>query len=250
MNNKDEINLKTIFKWLKSESGKKYSFWIFYLIFFVFVFFILSITNNNQTPSYENDKPGVNDSQNNNSNYENDNTSNSDNKDDNTNNNDKNGLLFKTNHLENNNYNFKLEIIKDLDITNYRGYKQENTITIENNTDKYEFNYYNGVLFGNNFEFITFLDIYEIKTLIKNSKYEYKTEYSDKTSLYKYLITNQKLNEYLEEIILENNNTLNEILVETNENNELKKITLNFISLENKENINYKIIITYGDNNE
>ena len=41
--NNNEITIKTIWKWLRSKKGKRYSFVIFYIFFFIFLYIFMNV---------------------------------------------------------------------------------------------------------------------------------------------------------------------------------------------------------------
>ena len=59
-NENGKITIKSIWKWLRSEKGKRYSFLIFYLFFFIFVFIFISLPSNITTNNNENSNSGNN----------------------------------------------------------------------------------------------------------------------------------------------------------------------------------------------
>lgn len=237
MKNKKESNIKTIYKWLRSDKGKRYSFFIFYIFFFVFVFIFLAFTNSSQDEFQD--------------------TNNTD-----TNINNKqevtSSLPFNTSNLENNNYTFKYQVLKNDKKKEYLGEKQTNLIKILNDTGTYEYKYRNGNLIENIEldEYYQLFDIYTIKRIIKNSKYEYKQEYNDGRIIYSYLIKNGDLANFLEIENYKQDDLHNEIKIETNNKNQVYEITFDIINLiNNSSNLDdkdtmYKIIITYGDIDE
>lgn len=237
MKNKQEANIKTVYKWLKSDKGKRYSFFIFYIFFFIFVFIFLAFTNNqeNNLQDTNNTNPNIN------------------NKEEVT-----SSLPFNTSNLENNDYTFKYIVLKDQEEKAYLGKKETKLITISSDTGIYEYRYKNGNLMGNVEldAFYQLFDIYTIKRIIKNSKYEYKQEYNDGRIIYSYLIQNGDLANFLEIENFKQNDLQNPIKVETNSQNEVYKITFDILNLINNsstlnsDNIIYKIVITYGDIDE
>lgn len=221
-NNKNQpITIKTIFKWLKSTKGRKYTFAIFYIFFFIFIFILLSF---NPKSTEKNNQPQT----------------------------ETTTLPFITANLETDNYTFTYQIIKNNQEKSYLGQKETNQITIQNDTTTYTYKYQNGILQNNQntTEYYQLFDIYELKKLIKNSKYNYKQEYNDGKKIYSYLADNTLTN--LLNIEATNQNTYqNEILIETNLKNEIEKITIDLQNTINQTTdqpiTQYKIIITYGD---
>lgn len=227
-NNQDKkINIKTIWKFLRSEKGKRYSFVIFYIFFFAFLFILMSLpstsTNNKQNNQVESSLP------------------------------------FKITNLEQSNYTFNYVKRIDNNSTIYLGKKINNQISLTLDDNIYIYNYQNSTLkpsVDNESDIIyQFLDIYELKRIIKNSTYISKTEFPDGNINYNYEIDNNTLANILNMEVLDNSNLINNIVVNTNKNGVLD-ITFDLLNLMNNTSnvtnsyLEYKIIITYGDNNE
>ena len=117
-------------------------------------------------------------------------------------------ITYKTDYIENSNYTYVYEI--------------------EENDQKYTFK---GVRDDENYEvseykYKTFLDIYNIKKLIKNSKYLYKTD-NDGVISYKYELDNKTLSSMLQDgKNLEEG--INNIVVYVDNDNNVYKIELDF----------------------
>ena len=227
-NNQDKkINIKTIWKFLRSEKGKRYSFVIFYIFFFAFLFILMNLpstsTNNKQNNQVESSLP------------------------------------FKITNLEQSNYTFNYVKRIDNNSTIYLGKKINNQISLTLDDNTYIYNYQNSTLkpsVDNESDIIyQFLDIYELKRIIKNSTYISKTEFPDGNINYNYEIDNNTLANILNMEVLDNSNLINNIVVNTNKTGVLD-ITFDLLNLMNNTSnvtnsyLEYKIIITYGDNNE
>ena len=227
-NENGKITIKSIWKWLRSESGKRWSFVIFYLFFFIFIFILLSL-------------PGsITDKSNNNTN--------------------ESSLPFKTINLESSTYNFNYAKEINEETTVYLGRKENNNITLTKDDETITYTYLNGVLKPSNTDdtdiFYQLLDVYELKRIFKTSKYISKMELIEDNSLvYNYEITNQKLAELLNIEIFANQELINQIKV-VFKNNNVDNITFDLLNLINNSNTinatynSYKIIITYGEKNE
>lgn len=229
MKNKQDkkINIKTIWKFLRSEKGKRYSFVIFYIFFFAFLFILMNLpntsTNNKQNNQVESSLP------------------------------------FKITNLEQSNYTFNYVKRIDNNSTIYLGKKINNQISLTLDDNAYIYNYQNSTLkpsVDNESDIIyQFLDIYELKRIIKNSTYISKTEFPDGNINYNYEIDNNTLANILNMEVLDNSNLINNIVVNTNKIGVLD-ITFDLLNLMNNTSnvtnsyLEYKIIITYGDNNE
>ncbi len=206
-----KITIKSIWKFLRSDKGKKYSFIIFYAIFFIFLFVFLTMPVKETKIEKEKEE-------------------------------EINSLPFITKKLEDNNYNFTYkEIINDNTIE-FQGVKENNLISISNERDKYDYIYQNGKLTKTNelnpLEYYKLLDIYELKTLIKSSTLITKVEFPNTSEYnFNYDIDSNTLNNLFEkEGVLEN--SLNRIVVNCNKDFEVKKISIdiyNYLKEINKE---------------
>ena len=246
-NEKGEITFKSFFKWLRSDSGKRYSFFIFYGLFFIFVFVILSFSNNDNT---------LNNNVNNNNNS-NDNSVNNNQET----NKEESVFPYSIKNIEDTSYDFSYVVNFNDESKEYLGYKNNDKITIQEGTNTYEYNYQDGNLVYQGtmepIDNIEFLNIYELKRIIKNSKLVSETRITDtREYLYNYVIKSNSLNDLLNSDIEIIDNLENEIIIQADSLNNFKKITMNITNYfkeisEDSESIdNYKITFTYGDNNE
>lgn len=217
---KNEINIKTIWKFLRSEKGKRYSFFIFYIFFFIFVFSIASLGNNKIVKEPEQSLP------------------------------------FKTLVIENNNYSFQYTIKTNYNEIPYKGIKDKNDIVVYGDEGEYHYNYLNGKLINandnNKILHEELFDIYEIKKIIKSSKLISETKLNeDNKYVYNYKITNDKLNQLFNNNV--DDNLENEITIKTNSKKELEEIEFNLLNYEKKNNTELNeclITIIYEVNNE
>lgn len=218
------ITIKSVWKWLRSEKGKRYSFVIFYAIFFIFLFVFLS------TPAPDNKEE---------TNKGEEETS---------------SLPFKTLQLENEDYKFTYqEIINETPIV-YQGEKKDNTISLTSEDNTYNYTYQDGELLfqgeSNSLTYYKLLDIYEIKKLIKDATFISKVEYPDKQVDFNYEIASNHLQEIFASE--DEKDTTNKIVVSCNKDLEVLKITFdiyNYFKEINKEDTDtksYLIEITYG----
>jgi len=216
---KKDINIKTIWKALRSDKGKKYSFVIFYVFFFIFLFIFMSINNvsdSNQTKEIS-------------------------------------SLPFSVKELENSNYNFTYQINQNNSIVLYNGFKGNGMINLSDSNNNYTFTYTSGELStttnNNNIKYYKLLDIYTIKQIIKNSKLISETKINETGDLiYNYSVSNS----YLNTIFLNNvsNNLNNNIIVKTNNLKVVYEIDFDLVNYE--KNINsdthlFEINIRYGE---
>ena len=217
-NTKNDINIMTIWKTLRSEKGKRYSFIIFYFFFFLFLFIII---NNGEMQSRNNAPVEY-------------------------------SLPFQSKNLEDNNYNFKYIIFGDTEL-DYKGIKNNNIITIQDDTGEYVFTYQNGSLKSDyDIKYKELFDIYEIKRIIKNSKLISETKINETNEvIYNYTILSNKLDSILNNNVL--NDLENEIMVKTNSKKEIININYKLLNYEkelNNDLTNFEIIFEVGDINE
>ena len=137
-------------------------------------------------------------------------------------------ITYKTDYIENSNYTYIYEI--------------------EENDQKYTFK---GIRDDNNYEvseykYKSFLDIYNIKKLIKNSKYLYKTD-NDGVISYKYELDNKVLSNMLQDG-KNPEEGINNIVVYVDTNNEVYKIELDFSNYMRsiEEYTKYHLTLYYG----
>ncbi len=137
-------------------------------------------------------------------------------------------FTYKTDLIENNNYTYVYEIEENGIITTFRGIKDQ---------DNYELSEY---------KYKFFLDIYNIKKLIKNSKYLYKIDNNNEIS-YKYEIDNKTISNMLQDG-KEVDNGINNILVYVDNNDNVYKIELDFTSymVSVNEYTKYHLTLYYG----
>ena len=200
---KGNITIKSVYKWLRSEKGKKYSFVIFYLIFFIIIF-LFFMPNNSEL-----------------SNNSLDNSSNID-----------SSLPFATNNLENEVYKFKYTIDNGLEKNTYDGEKSQDMIILTNGVNTYNYLYDDNKKLeseeeNNPVEHLEFLDIYELKRIIKTSTL--KSEVKFPSSL-----------------------EINEITVKTDKNKKVQSLKMNLANYmkKNDSENTYIITIEYGENYE
>ena len=227
---KDEngkITIKSIWKWLRSDTGKKASFFIFYFFFFLFIFMFLSSGDNQTTPQQE----------------------------------EETSFPYSITNIEANNYSFSY--ILTINDTNYEylGERDNNTLTINDDTGIYTYSYQNGNLIfegvDNPLKYPEFLNIYDLKTILKTATLQSETKLTTTNEyIYTYEIKNSQLLNLLNlttdlsiDIDLDN-----EIIVKTNSNKEFQEIQLDILNfmkiVENAELNTYTITLTYGDTYE
>ena len=227
---KGNITIKSIYKWFRSEKGKRYSFVIFYIFFFAFLFIFLSIPADTEPIR---DKESEEE--------------------------ESSSLPFKTIKLENNDYNFTYQESFNDNLLVYKGEKKDKNITITLDDNTYNYYYQDGSLLLENDEsplkYSKLLDIYEIKNLIKSATFISKVEYPSKMVDYNYEISNKSLQEVLE-VSEELSDVNNKIIINCNENSEVLKISFDItnyykeVNKEDKEMNSYLIVISYGEEYE
>ena len=126
---------------------------------------------------------------------------------------------------------------------------------MQDDTGMYEYIYQGGRLVFEGEEtpigYLEFLDIYELKRILKNSKLLSETKVTDTGEfIYNYVIQSAFLSELIDLPLKTGENLENEIVVKTDAKKELKAITLN-LSPFFKEAIEtitiYEITFTYGE---
>lgn len=199
--NNNEITIKTIWKWLRSKKGKRYSFVIFYIFFFIFLYIFMNVDLKTDTNKKE-ETPKEDTSA-------------------------LTSLPFVTSNLENSNYSFTYNITcPSKTIYNVKKEDKIYTFSIDNKNYKYEL--INGELTTNEekINYIDFSNIYFLKQVIKNSKYISETKLAESEEyIYTYEINNNTLINYLDEEldVLETS----EIKVKTNSKKIIKEIEIN-----------------------
>lgn len=230
-----KITIKSIWKWLRSEKGKRYSFLIFYLFFFIFVFIFISLPSNITTNNNENSNSG------NNSNIQGE------------------SFPFSVKNLEEDDYKFTYIVNCDNNEADYIGEKNGNNIKLQDDRGEYNYSYKNGELKFDSLEnspvLVKFLDIFEIKKIIKNSELVSETKLiTDNSYLYTYNIKTTDLLELYEEEIEVTEEIVNTINIKTDNENQIIEIKLDILGYMKplKEDIidKYEIVITYEDSNE
>lgn len=202
----NEINIKTIWKFFRSEKGKRYSFVVFYFFFFIFLFIFLSLdftpVKSTKKKDIEVVKEEIQES----------------------------SLPFVTSQLENKNYDF-LYTINCQDKEIYKGKRRENMITLEKDEEQYSYKVQNGKLVGISKEipYSIFLDIFSVKQMIKNSKLVSETKLTENLNyLYNYEIKNKELDEFLLQGNITDN--INEIIIKTNSKKEIESIHVDLVN--------------------
>lgn len=143
------------------------------------------------------------------------------------NNNISNQNYYQTTNLEKSNYFYKITIQKNLELQILEG-TRDNKESI------------------NNYEYKEFVDINEIKRIIKHAKYLSKSLYSENIYQVNYQIKNDDLGNLLEKEI--DNKEINHIVLLTNKENDLIGLELDFSNyfkiIESDIDI-YKVLINY-----
>ena len=143
-------------------------------------------------------------------------------------NHDETVITYKTDLIENNNYTYVYEIIENDQTYTFKGIRDQE------NYDVSEYKYKD------------FLDIYNIKKLIKNSKYLYKIDNNNEIS-YKYELSNKKVASMLQkEEDVEDG--INNIIVYVDSSDNAYKIELDLSSYMRSINeyTKYHLTLYYG----
>ena len=137
-------------------------------------------------------------------------------------------FTYKTDLIENNNYTYVYEIEENENVNTIRGIRDDENYQLS----EYKYKY--------------FLDIYNIKKLIKNSKYLYKIDNNNEIS-YKYEIENKTISNLLQNS-KEIENGVNNILVYVDNNDNVYKIELDLSSymVSINEYTKYHLTLYYG----
>ena len=137
-------------------------------------------------------------------------------------------FTYKTDLIENNNYTYVYEIEENENVNTIRGIRDDENYEVS----EYKYKY--------------FLDIYNIKKLIKNSKYLYKIDNNNEIS-YKYEIDNKTISNLLQNS-KEIENGINNILVYVDNNDNVYKIELDLSSymVSINEYTKYHLTLYYG----
>lgn len=196
----NDINIKTIWKWLRSEKGKRYFFVVFYVFFFIFLFIFMNIniSDDSKTKETTEDTSKLF------------------------------SLPFSTSKLENGNYNFTYNVACPNKFV-YKGEKtgQEYSFILDDKT--YNYRIINGNLItydDNKISYVDFSNIYFLKPIIKNGKYISETKLAETEEyIYTYEINNSILINYIQEEI--NILETSEIKVKTNNQKDIKEIEIN-----------------------
>ena len=202
----NNFNIITIWKWLRSEKGKRYSFIIFYLFFFIFLFVFFNFDySSNKKEISEEPKP-------------------------------ESSLPFITSNLENKTYSF-IYIISCSNKKVYNGLKNEKNYTFKFNNNIYTYQLINGDLKGDiNISYIDFSNVYFLRQIIKNSKLVSETKMNEMEEyLYNYKIKNNILSNYLPEEINEDLET--EITIKTDNKKVIKEVNVKISNDCNFQNI-------------
>lgn len=208
-NNEEKGVINKIKVFCQSKVGKMTLFFGFYFFFFLFLSFFLNANKNIDKPADNNNNNQVVDKENNVQVTD----------------------LFTINPIVDNNYFYSYTILENGNEINFTGQINDKNSLIE----EYAYNY--------------FLDIYNVRQLIKNSKYISKTDYSDNI-VYQYELTNKTINELRGEEL--NNEGINKITVKVDSNLVVTDIELDLNNYMSNKFNEYKITLQYGKvaNNE
>ena len=205
---KGKITVKSVWKFIRSEKGRKYSFVIFYAIFFIFLFIFLRAP-----ATYIEEKPKEEIS----------------------------SLPFVTSKVESNNYNFIYkEIINEKEIT-FEGTRENNLITINNERDRYDYQEENGELtfLGdlNPINYYKLLSIYNVKSLLKDASLVSKVEFPGTSEFaFNYDIESSTLAEFFGEELISDEESLNRVIVNCNKDLEVTSINFDIYNYWKQEN--------------
>lgn len=218
------ITIRSVWSWLRSDKGKKYSFFIFYIFFFIFVFVILSFKNEDTRPNET----------------------------------EKLSLPYSIQSFENDTSKFMYTINYNDNISEYLIVREGDNVTLSDDRGVYHYRYQDGnLVFLDEIEpsfYSNFMNIYELKRMIKGATLDSETKFSSTGEyVYKYQILNSTLCNLLNTNLI-TSDLNNEITIQTDASKETKMITLNLTNYFKNvlsEDVNlYEITLTYGDTYE
>lgn len=201
-NNEEKGVINKIKAFCQSKVGKMTLFFGFYFFFFLFLSFFLNSSKNIDKPVDNNNNNQVVDKENNVQVTD----------------------LFTINPIVDNNYFYSYTILENGNEINFTGQINDKNSLIE----EYVYNY--------------FLDIYNVRQLIKNSKYISKADYSGNI-VYQYELTNKTINELRGEEL--NSEGTNKITVKVDSNLVVTDIELDLNNYMSNKFNEYKITLQY-----
>ncbi len=194
----------------KNKRGRALLFFLFYIIFFVILISMIR-GSYNETPNFDNNNSNIN-------------------------------AIYKLDGIENGNYHFTREENINGEITNFTGDKADNRIEGVMTTNNLFYNYF----IYDNINLIKLTDKYEVTTdlyhfnnitddnmienVIKKSTLISKTEYETGNTSYNYEITTNTLDNIINNTNIDLDMPVNSISLETNEDDEVIKITYDLSS--------------------
>ena len=194
----------------KSKRGRAFLFFLFYVIFFIIIISMLR-GSYNESPNYNDNESNIN-------------------------------AYYKLDGIENGNYHFTREENINGEITNFTGDKSNNRIEGVMTTNNLFCNYF----IYDNINLIKLTDKYEVTTdlyhfnnitddkvianIIKKSTLISKTEYETGNISYNYEITTNTIDEILNGTNIDIADIPNKITLETNEEDEVIKVTYDLSS--------------------
>lgn len=205
----------------KTPRGKGLLFFAFYLVFFAIVFLFINLTDS--TLTYGDD-------------YEKSYSS----------------YTINLEKVVSNNYAFKYNVTVDNNTYSYLGAKKDEIESINyNNFDYYrndkDFLVKNGdvwITTDSPYVYEEFFDTLNIKKIIENSYYVSKTVYENGTNAFNFIISSNTLNSILYNISTDYDEVPNEIIINTDEEKNVNKITFNLDSFcRNNKVCNYGLKI-------
>lgn len=215
----NEITIKTIWKWFRSEKGKRYSFVLFYLFFFLFLFLFLNVDLKTDRKEEEPVEETSRES----------------------------SLPFETSNLEKTNYSFRYTVTCPTK-QEYQGEKKDKVYTFLNSEESITYELLNGELkgFENKVPYADFSNVYFLRQILKNGKLISETKLTETEEyIYTYKMKNNILSNYLKD------EDLNELETEINIKTDLeKKIEEVKIDLSNYKDENCIITYEVGEDNE
>lgn len=199
--------IKTIKEISENPRGKALLFFGFYIVFFAIVFLLIHFSDS--TLSYGDD-------------YEKSYSSSS----------------VNLNNIFSNNYSFKYEVVLDNKTYTYLGAKKDEVESIKYNNSDYYRNGNKFLIKGNTWVETTnpyvygeYFDTLNIKKILENSYYVSKTEFENGIMSFNYAVSSNTLNSLLYGMNTDYDEIPNEIIISTDENRNVNKISFNLNSL-------------------
>ncbi len=219
---KKEFSIKTIFTWLRSKQGKRYSFFVFYFFFFIFLFIYLRVIDNSATDTKEIVR-----------------------------------FPYQISLLESNNYSFQYTLLNDLSEEDYLVEKNGVKVYVKDDQGIVEYTYSNGILTTDDdrIPYSTLLNIFELKRVIKSSILVTETKIkTTEETVYNYTITNKELASIFNKELISNTDLENTFSIKASSEKKIKEIKFDLLnyqkSISNHDYNKFELVFNYEDSYE